>query len=144
MSYPGNLTDEQRAKIEPFFVRPDPRGARAKYPKRRMVEACLYRLREGCRWRALPHDSPPCNTLHDHFTRWQERGVWQETVAVLGTRWREHKEGFVPVAFRWRVERTFAWLGQCRLLAKAYQRTVRSAKAWFWCAMMRLLIRRLA
>ena len=58
-----------------------------------MVEACLYRLREGCRWRALPHDFPPWDTVRDHFSRWQERGVWQEAVAVLGTRWREVELG---------------------------------------------------
>ena len=58
MSYPSDLSDAQWAKIAPFFVRPDPRGAREKYPRRRLVEACLYRLREGCRWRALPHDFP--------------------------------------------------------------------------------------
>ena len=93
MSDPSDLTDEQWAKIAGFFARPDPRGAREKYPKRRMVEACLYRLREGCRWRALPHDFPPYDTVHDHFVRWQERGVWQEAVAVLGTRWREQELG---------------------------------------------------
>ena len=89
MSYPSDLSDAQWEKIAPFFARPDPRGAREQYPKRRMVEACLYRLREGCRWRALPHDFPPYDTVHDHFSRWQARGVWQEVVAVLGTRWRE-------------------------------------------------------
>jgi transposase len=42
------------------------------------------------------------------------------------------------------VERTFAWLGQCRLLAKDYEKSVASAEAWLWGAMMRLLVRRLA
>ena len=79
--------------LEPCFARSDPRGARSKYPKRRVVEACLYRLREGCRWRALPHDFPPYDTVFDHWRRWQKRGVWQEAVAVLGTRWREVKLG---------------------------------------------------
>ncbi|MBE7157839.1 MAG: transposase, partial [Rhodospirillales bacterium] len=52
--------------------------------------------------------------------------------------------GFKPAKFRWRVERTFAWLGQCRLLSKEHEKTVASAEAWLWCAMMRLLVRRLA
>ena len=89
MSYPSDLSDAQWEKIEGFFARPDPRGAREKYPKRRVVEAILYRLREGCRWRALPHDFPPYATVHDHWQRWQQRGVWQEAVLVLNTRWRE-------------------------------------------------------
>ena len=42
------------------------------------------------------------------------------------------------------MERTFAWLGQCRLLAKDYEKTVASAEAWIWTAMLRLLMRRLA
>ena len=31
--------------------------------------------------------------MFDHWQRWQERGVWQEAVAVLGTRWREQELG---------------------------------------------------
>ena len=58
-----------------------------------MVEACLYWLREGCRWRALPHDFPPYDTVFDHWQRWQERGVWQEAAAALGARWREVELG---------------------------------------------------
>ena len=93
MGYPSDLSDEQWALIEPFFVRPDLRGAREVYPKLRVVEAILYRLREGCRWRALPRDFPPHDTVHDHWQKWQERGVWQEAVLVLNTRWREQKLG---------------------------------------------------
>ena len=51
--------------------------------------------------------------------------------------------GFKPVRFRWRVERTFAWLGQCRWLSKKYEKTIKSAEAWLWCAMMRLLLQML-
>ena len=47
----------------------------------------------GCRWRALPHDFPPYDPVHDHFQRWQARGVWQEAVAVLNPRWREEQLG---------------------------------------------------
>ena len=54
------------------------------------------------------------------------------------------RSGFKPIAFRWHVERTLAWLRQCRRLSKEYEKTVASAEAWLWCAMMRLLMRRLA
>ena len=89
MSYPSDLSDRPWQRLEKLFERPDPRGARSKHPKRRVVEAALYRLREGCRWRALPHDFPPWDTVCDHWRRWQKRGVWPQAVAVLGTRWRE-------------------------------------------------------
>ena len=93
MSYPSDLSDAQWQKIEPLFARSDPRGARSKFPKRRVVEAILYRLREACRWRALPHDFPPWDTVYDHWRRWQKRGVWPQAVRVLNTRWREAKLG---------------------------------------------------
>jgi transposase len=41
VSYPSDLSDAQWEKVEPFFVRPDPRGAREKYARRRIVEAIL-------------------------------------------------------------------------------------------------------
>ena len=89
LSYPSDLTDQQWLRLERFFESPDPRGARCKYPKRRVVEAVLYRLREGCRWRALPHDFPPRDTVYDHWRRWQKRGLWPQAVVVLGRRWCE-------------------------------------------------------
>ena len=49
VSYPSDLSERQWQRMERFFERPDPRGARSKYAKRREVEAVLYRLREGCR-----------------------------------------------------------------------------------------------
>ena len=89
MNYPSDLSDGEWGKIAKFFERPDARGAREKHTRRRVVEACLYRLREGCRWRALPHDFPPWSTVASHFRLWRRRGVWQQTVLVRGTRWRE-------------------------------------------------------
>jgi transposase len=45
---------------------------------------------------------------------------------------------------RWVVERTFAWLGRNRRLAKDFEATVASAEAWVMAASVRLLTRRLA
>jgi transposase len=45
---------------------------------------------------------------------------------------------------RWVVERTFAWLGRYRRLAKDYERTVQTAEAMITLAMTRLMLRRLA
>ncbi|WP_352973249.1 transposase, partial [Mesorhizobium sp. M1406] len=47
-------------------------------------------------------------------------------------------------AARWVVERTFAWLGRCRRLAKDFERSIESARAWVFIANIRLLTRRLA
>ncbi|WP_419906192.1 IS5 family transposase [Hoeflea sp.] len=39
-------------------------------------------------------------------------------------------KGFVLLPMRWVVERTFAWLGRCRRLAKDWENTVESSTAW--------------
>ena len=39
-------------------------------------------------------------------------------------------KGFVLLPGRWFVERTFAWLGRNRRLAKDFERTIESSTAW--------------
>ena len=53
-------------------------------------------------------------------------------------------KGFEVLPRRWVVERTFAWLGRCRRLAKDFERTIASAEAWVFIANIRMLTRRLA
>src|SRR3954467_7642821 len=70
--------------------------------------------------------------------------------AVAGTgRWRLEivsrgdARGFVPLAKRWIVERTFAWLGRCRRLAKDFENLAVNALAFLCLGMIRLMLRRL-
>ena len=53
-------------------------------------------------------------------------------------------KGFEVLPRRWVVERTFAWLGRCRRLAKDFEATIASAVAWAYIAHIRTLTRRLA
>lgn len=53
-------------------------------------------------------------------------------------------KGFQLLPRRWVVERTFAWLGRSRRLAKDFEATIESATAWLLLASLRLLARRLA
>ena len=53
------------------------------------------------------------------------------------------KHSFVLLPRRWVVERTFAWLGRCRRLAKDFETTIESAVAWVLIAHIRRLTRRL-
>lgn len=45
--------------------------------------------------------------------------------------------GFVVIARRWVVERTFAWLGRCRRLAKDWEETISSSENWLLIASIR-------
>lgn len=53
-------------------------------------------------------------------------------------------KGFEVIPKRWVVERTLAWLGRCRRLAKDFEACIESAAAWVLLAHIRLLTRRLA
>jgi transposase len=53
-------------------------------------------------------------------------------------------KGFQLLPRRWVVERSLAWLGRSRRLAKDFEATIASATAWLWLANLRLLTRRLA
>jgi putative transposase len=50
---------------------------------------------------------------------------------------------FKPEPRRWVIERTFAWFGRCRRLAKDFEKTITSAEAWIMMASIRVLSRRL-
>jgi len=52
--------------------------------------------------------------------------------------------GFQLLPRRWVVERTLAWLNRNRRLAKDFEASIASAKAWVYIASAQLLIRRLA
>ena len=55
----------------------------------------------------------------------------------------DYAKGFVVLPRRWVVERTFAWLGRCRRLAKDWENLNRKALAFLRLASIRLMLRRL-
>ena len=77
------------------------------------------------------------NKLRDALTKF---GQW--TIEIIKRS--DHAAGFQVLPRRWVVERTFAWLGRCRRLAKDFETTIASAVAWVLVAHIRTLTRRLA
>ena len=55
----------------------------------------------------------------------------------------DQAKGFVVLPKRWVVERTFAWLGRCRRLAKDWECLSRMALAFLKLASVRLMLRKL-
>ena len=53
-------------------------------------------------------------------------------------------QGFEVIPRRWVVERTFAWLGRCRRMAKDWEKPIVSAEAWVLIAHIRRVTRLLA
>jgi transposase len=65
-------------------------------------------------------------------------GIRLEVVRHTGA-----KRGFVLLPRRWVVERTFAWLGRFRRLARDYERLSETLAGWHWLAFLTLLLPRL-
>ena len=53
------------------------------------------------------------------------------------------KSGFVPVATRWVVERSNAWVERCKSLVKNFERTLDNARAKLNLCFIRLMLKRL-
>jgi putative transposase len=53
-------------------------------------------------------------------------------------------KGFAVLPRRWVVERTFAWLGRSRRLAKDWEKSTESSAAWGYISSIKLMTRRIA
>ncbi len=74
--YPSDVTDTQWAILEPLIPAALPGGRPRKTDMRRVIDAIFYRNRNGCTWRALPHDFPPWRTVYNHCRQWTGAGTW--------------------------------------------------------------------
>jgi putative transposase len=82
-AYPSDLTDAQWQLIQPLLPAAKPGGRPRKHDLRAIVDALFYLNREGCTWRALPHDFPPWRTVYDYFAAWRADGTWEAVNGAL-------------------------------------------------------------
>lgn len=78
-NYPSDLTDTQWEQIAEFF----PQGPNSTHHKRLLVNAVLYLVNNGCKWRALPHDFPPYSTVHSFYRRARMSGLWEKVLGAI-------------------------------------------------------------
>ena len=99
----------------------------------------LAAIRSLCPW--LRHVFADRGYAGDEL-RGELAGMGDRTVQIIKRS--DKAQGFEVLPKRWVVERTLAWLGRCRRLAKDFEASVSSATAWVPMAHIRLLTRRLA
>jgi transposase len=80
------LSDEQWQKIEPFLPT-DVRG-KDRVDDRRVISGILHVLKSGCRWCDCPPEYGPRTTIYNRFTRWAQRGIWENLFRELADRGR--------------------------------------------------------
>jgi transposase len=86
MHYPTDVSDAQWALMAPYVPKPKPGGRPARYTRREIINAILYQARNGCVWRALPHDLPPYRIVFHYFRAWQRDGTWDRIHDALRER----------------------------------------------------------
>jgi transposase len=130
-------------------------------------------MRSGCAWRQLPTDLPPWSTVYRWFATCRDACLFEKINHALVTVDRErigrqaspsaaiidsqsvktteagvnkHPDqiGFTVLPRRWVVERFFAWVGRNSRLAKDFEATIASARAFLYAASIMLLSRRIA
>src|SRR5438270_401269 len=129
--YPSDLTKAQWKLVARLLPPVKPGGRPRKYDLREVVNALLYVNREGCSWRAVPHDlraeqfarlsviwadSKYRNDTLDEWLRGQDRLRVEVTSKPGG------QKGFKPLPKRWVVEQTFAGLIRSRRLVRDFER----------------------
>jgi putative transposase len=83
-AYPSDLTEDQWALLSPLIPPANPNTRPRKTDMRERVNALLYLTKEGCSWRALPHDfGIPWRTAYNYLRAWADDGTWDRMVSAL-------------------------------------------------------------
>lgn len=89
--YSSDTTDAEWALLEPLLPIPacqTPKGGRPEvHPRREIVDAILYIVDNGAKWRSLPSDfPPPWRTVFGFFARWAKNGTLLKIIDHLRRR----------------------------------------------------------
>lgn len=96
-AYPTDLNDTEWAQIAPYLPEPSSMGAPRQHSWRTILNAIFYIVKNGCVWRALPHDFPAWKTVYHYFRQFRKTGLWEQLNTMIREAVRE-KEGKQPQA----------------------------------------------
>lgn len=75
------LNDKEWGLIKPLL--PRQRKGRPRADDRKTINAILFVLKTGCRWRDIPREYGTSTTSYRRLMTWQTRGVWSRILRVL-------------------------------------------------------------
>lgn len=100
-AYPTDLDDKQWSVISPLMPKTAKTGRPRIHCWREILNAIFYMTKNGCMWRALPHDFPPWRTIYHYFRLWCINGTWERLNRALREQLREklgrHKQASAAI-----------------------------------------------
>ena len=135
-SYPSDISREQFEKIREELESIQKKTHPRKYDLYDIFCAVLYLLKEGCTWRAIPHDYPNWQNVRYHYDIWSKPNAEVEVVK------RNELHTFEVLPKRWIVERSFGWLDKYRRLWKNCERLLQNSFQMVSLAFIRIILNR--
>lgn len=81
--YPSDLSDAEWLVLKRLIPPAKPGGHPRTVDMREILNGLFYVNRNGCSWRAMPHDLPPWSTVYDYFRQWRKDGTWEKLNGAL-------------------------------------------------------------
>src|SRR5439155_6193997 len=79
----SDMTDAEWLLLSFFLPAPSRIGRPREVNLRMVMNAILYILATGCRWRAMPKDFPPRSTVQYYFYGWRDQRIWRRINLAL-------------------------------------------------------------
>jgi len=90
------LTDEQMARLQPFFPRSH---GRPRVDDCRVLSGIIFINRNGLRWRDAPREYGPAKTLYNRWKRWSDKGVFVAMMDGLSAKGTERKTIMIDATY---------------------------------------------
>ncbi len=90
------LTDEQMARLQPFFPRSH---GKPRVDDRRVLSGIIFVNRNGLRWRDAPREYGPAKTLYNRWKRWSDKGIFVAMMDGLASRGTERKTIMIDATY---------------------------------------------
>lgn len=81
--YGSDLTDQEWQRLMPLLPLDKTVGRWRTTNLREILNAIFYRADNGTKWRNLPKDFPPWQTVYGYFRLWVRLGVWEQINEAL-------------------------------------------------------------